>query len=94
MLSLIWKINGTSKEFHSDWLILAKSNGFSQSWNKVYIVEDQSIKRFFNSDKKDEIPKSALSEFSNYEKYFDGQSFKTRIFLDKLIITWNFSTAI
>lgn len=48
-----------------------KGNGFSQSWDKVYVVEDNSIKRFFNSDKKDEIPKSALNNFNDYEKYFD-----------------------
>lgn len=54
----------------------AKSNGFSQPWEKVYIVEDKSIKRFFNSDKKDEIPKSAFKEFSDYEKYFDENLLK------------------
>lgn len=54
----------------------AKDNGFSQSWDKVYVVEDKSIKRFFNSDQKDEIPKSALNDFSDYEKYFDENLLK------------------
>lgn len=49
----------------------AERNGFSQSWNKIYVVESESIRKYFSIEKKNEISRSSLIEFSDYEKHFD-----------------------
>ena len=49
----------------------ARSNGFSQTWNNVFIIEDKLVIKILDEKKKHEIPKSALREFDEYERFFD-----------------------
>jgi hypothetical protein len=50
---------------------LAKQHNFHQSFSQVYFVNDKSIRRFFDSNKPDEILRKDIFTFEDYENQFD-----------------------